>query len=112
MIYTGLSKQLGTNATICSTRRYIYIYICCCCLRWRTIWASCEKSKDFGMSLRTCTISKCKGIQFHVRRPDQTPKRYVLDFLDFGAKDNLRIVYYGRHARRALQSNKISLLFV
>jgi hypothetical protein len=44
-------------------------------------------------------------------KPDKALKRRVSDFLDIDAKDNLLIIYYGGHARRALQSNEASLWF-
>lgn len=42
-------------------------------------------------------------------KPDRALKRRVNDFLDFDCKDDLLIVYYGGHARRALQSNEAPL---
>jgi hypothetical protein len=44
-------------------------------------------------------------------KPDKALKRRVSDFLDIDSKDNLLIIYYGGHARRALQSNEASLWF-
>jgi hypothetical protein len=44
-------------------------------------------------------------------KPDKALKRRVSDFLDIDAKETLLIIYYGGHARRALQSNEASLWF-
>jgi hypothetical protein len=42
-------------------------------------------------------------------KPDPALTRRVLDFLDYDNKDTLLILYYGGHARPALQSNEGSL---
>jgi hypothetical protein len=47
-------------------------------------------------------------------KPDRALKHRVSEFLnhqDIDGKDNLLILYYGGHARRALQSNEASLWF-
>jgi hypothetical protein len=41
--------------------------------------------------------------------PDSTLTRRVLDFVDYYNKETLLILYYGGHARPALQSNEGSL---
>lgn len=52
-----------------------------------------------------------QGYQIPNSKPDRALKRRISDFLDVDGQDNLLILYYGGHARRAQQSNEASLWF-